>query len=135
MKRAYHCISDEVEIITHHDSDIAPVAYLRIKKASLQEKEARDWAPNIPNLLADQFSEAAKIISEMELNTRVSCHREAVTSELAMNLPVSHRILDDWIALGNVRASPSDGPPYISVADEVKACFLKITGMPLKLGS
>ena len=122
-------VRDEVETIIHQDSDIAPVAYLRTKKASLQDKGTGDWTLHTPVILEDPFIEAAEIVREMEASISLSCYDDVASSRSTLVIPVSYRKLGDWVALGNIQAPLSPDRQYKSIVDEVQACFRKITGV------
>lgn len=122
-------LSDEVETVIHSDNDFATVAYLRIKKASLQEKEQGYEFIPIPPLLSDEFAEIEKRIStmveDMEKRQPLERFERAVVNTTAI-VPPSYCVMGKWVAFSNIQ-TPAKSPD-IPIADEVVACFTVLTG-------
>lgn len=122
------CIDIKVkEIVVAVESDVAPVAYLRIKHALLVKKEATPAAsPDIPvpPLLEDPF-ETLRMHMEKSLDGAASDSASEINSlhpHVLPELVPSVRRIGPWIAVGNV-SLPTSHPRPSSVGDEVAHCF------------
>ncbi|KIL00598.1 hypothetical protein PAXRUDRAFT_129434 [Paxillus rubicundulus Ve08.2h10] len=116
----------EVEAVVLDPSEVAPVAYLRIKQAALVEREGDTWADSVPvpSLLEDPFKRVRLHLEQSLLSTESAC--PAGTDSQLLPAPSDLgpyvRTIDSWVAIGNVRL-PSSHPPTSGVGDEVTKCF------------
>lgn len=127
-----------METVIHSDNDFATVAYLRIKKASLQAKNLNHpYTIYIPPLLQDDCASAEKLLTSfMDKKRKVeSCDK--IPADTSVNRHKSYGKAGKWVALSNIQKS--DDLRCISVLDEVNACFGSLKGvstvrsMPLSL--
>ena len=74
---------DEVETVVHSDNDFATVAYLRIKKASLQPKTSPSTADSLDVTVPPVLTEAFSDLRDMVSNHASSHHRdESVVTDM-----------------------------------------------------
>ena len=130
----YLSSSDEVETVIHSDNDFATVAYLRIKKASLQANNL-DYlhAVSTPPLLEDEFASAERLITTFRDEKQVVENCDKTPAVASVNMHKSYGKAGKWVALSNIQKS--DDLHCISVADEVNACFASLGGMCLLQGA
>lgn len=122
----------------HTDNEFAPVAYLRIKRASLHPKESSmDGRVEVPPLLEDRFGELKNVVE-----TSVIEGHENGSSGTYQFTNKPHRILDhpskraigSWLAIGNIHPVPfSDS--RISFGEQVRDCFIQLQGIDPSLTS
>jgi diphthine-ammonia ligase len=122
------CIDIKVkEVVVVDESDVAPVAYLRIKHALLVKKEATSAASldiPVPPLLEPSF-ETLHTQVEKSLYDAASDSASGTNSShphLPAELGPSVRRIGPWIAVGNVHL-PTFHPRPSSVGEEVTHCF------------
>ena len=122
------CIDIKVkEVVVVDESDVAPVAYLRIKHALLVEKEATPAASldiPVPPLLEPSFETLHRQV-EKSLYDAASDSASATNSShphIPAELGPSARRIGPWIAVGNVRL-PTSHPRPSSIGEEVTCCF------------
>ena len=125
---------DEVETVVHSDNDFASVAYLRIKKASLQPKTSPSTADSlivtVPPVLTESFSDLRDMVS----NRASSHHRDAsVMTDMRSSVSVSSpdpisRKLGRWVAVANVQRNLCEQQLEVSLEDEVRECFETLKG-------
>lgn len=122
------CIDIKVkEIVIVDQSDVAPVAYLRIKHALLVKKEVAPPAGldvTVPPLLEYPF-ETLRIHMEKSLYGAASGSASATNClhpHVVPELGPSVRRIGPWIAVGNVRL-PTSYPRLLSLGEEVAHCF------------
>lgn len=117
------------EVVVVDQSDVAPVAYLRIKHALLVKKEVAPAAGldvTIPPLLERPF-EFLRMRVEQSLCSAASGLTLAMNSEslhphVVPELGPSVRCIGPWIAVGNVHL-PGSHPRPLSVGEEIAHCF------------
>lgn len=115
------------EVVVVDQSDVAPVAYLRIKHALLVNKEVAPVASldvSIPPLLEYPFA-TLRIHLEKSVCSGASGSASATDSFHLPEVPElgpSVRRIGPWIAVGNIRLPPSHPRP-LSVREEVARCF------------
>jgi diphthine-ammonia ligase len=115
------------EVVVVDQSDVAPVAYLRIKHALLIKKEVTP-APSldihVPPLLEHSFETLLRHV-EKSLYGAASDSASGTNSlhpHAQPELGPSVRRIGPWIAVGNVRLPTSHSRPS-SVGEEVTRCF------------
>ncbi|KAI0832334.1 hypothetical protein BC628DRAFT_1406822 [Trametes gibbosa] len=115
---------DEVETVIHSDNDFATVAYLRVKKATLQPKT--DPATNklsSPPLLEEPFSQIQNSLPAPSSSTTnappESLHD--VSSQIAR-----HKKSGNCVSVANVQRDRINQLPELSLEDEVRECFEKL---------
>ncbi|KAG2369571.1 hypothetical protein BDR07DRAFT_1371140 [Suillus spraguei] len=81
----HRIVLDETEVVMHTDNESAPVAYLRIKRAS----ESTDGRVEVPPLLEDSFSELKNVVENSVLE---GCENISGGTYEPTNRP--HRISD-----------------------------------------
>ncbi|KAI0375551.1 hypothetical protein BV20DRAFT_1058734 [Pilatotrama ljubarskyi] len=120
----YRINLDEVETVVHSDNDFATVAYLRIKRATLQPKpDARHHEVIIPPLLVEPFSDI-RISMPPWTPARTIEPRSDMTH---LNSPTSrHRHVGKWVAVANIQREVRDQAEELSLEEEVRACFEKL---------
>ncbi|KAI0776109.1 hypothetical protein BD413DRAFT_649402 [Trametes elegans] len=113
---------DEVETVIHSDNDFATVAYLRIKKASLQPKPAANpYEIAIPPVLEEPFSGILDQMSEFTSPLDVGA---PLAMPRYLNLPtIRHRQTGKWVAVANIQRSLDDPSREVSLEEEVRECF------------
>lgn len=117
----------EKEVVVVDQSEVAPVAYLRIKHALLIEKEATP-APTrdipIPPLLEHSFETLRRLVEKSFYGAPLVAASGTISSHphVPFELGPSVRRIGPWIAVGNVRL-PTSHPRPSSVGEEVTCCF------------
>ncbi|KAG1752662.1 uncharacterized protein EDB91DRAFT_1103724 [Suillus paluster] len=134
----HRIVLDETEVVMHSDNDFAPVAYLRIKRASLHPKESSsNTRIETPPLLEDKFIELQTTLK----NSVRKAEEQSRSSGAYPNSPpttASYRILDrpsihavgSWLAVGNIHPVP----PLdlgIPLDQQVRNCFIQLQGILL----
>ncbi|KAI0324962.1 hypothetical protein GY45DRAFT_1330987 [Cubamyces sp. BRFM 1775] len=115
---------DEVETVVHSDSDFATVAYLRVKKASLQPKPIANLDDIIvPPALAEPFSEIRNLLSSSLLPDPGDALLN--TQEVTTNRG-THRRIGNWIAVANIQRDIESASGEPTLEDEVRECFEKL---------
>lgn len=115
---------EETEIVSLSEDKYAPVAYLRIKRARLEDKErCTDYTIATPELLEPKYSELHSAVEG------------AIASQHVGSLTVPSLVFEDharttrkgpWLALSNIVAK--DLPANASLEEEVAACFHRLQG-------
>ncbi|KAG0709763.1 hypothetical protein DFH29DRAFT_1012164 [Suillus ampliporus] len=126
----HRIVLDETEVVMHSDNDFAPVAYLRIKRASLHPKEpSSDERVEIPPLLEDRFGELKDIVNnpvlEEEENRSSGAHNPPSNNSHHIPDQPSTRAVGSWLAVGNIHP----GPPLdleIPLDQQVRNCFIQL---------
>ncbi|KAI0661073.1 hypothetical protein C8Q70DRAFT_912261 [Cubamyces menziesii] len=115
---------DEIETVVHSDNDFATVAYLRVKKASLQPKPVASLDDIIvPPVLAEPFSDIHELLSSLSPpNPQV----RLVDSQGATPNGISHRRIGNWVAVANVQRDLKTSSSEMTLEDEVRECFEKL---------
>ncbi|KAL1722389.1 hypothetical protein EV715DRAFT_193280 [Schizophyllum commune] len=116
---------EHVETVIHSDNDFATVAYLRIKRATLDPKpeSSARFEVAIPPLLDEHMNDIRETVDKSQSG-------DTPRQDGYSSLPKGHGTLpnganlgetEDWFAVGNIQhPSPDDG---LSLEDEVAACF------------
>lgn len=115
----------------HSDNDFATVAYLRIKSATLQDKEKVEPAPTVPSLLEEEYEEIQNRVqkrSDSEQHT-ISPSPPYAPADAVFFFPSSASRRESWIAITATRTRRFD--EEISLEDEVHECFRVLQGTPL----
>ena len=118
----------EVETVLHADNDFATVAFLRIKKASLDPKdEQRLEDIPAPSLLDDSILcvRDAVFLSQESISSEAVLADPLPISEYGMSNSCSKR-LGSWVAVGNLHRELSESMSEISVEEELRECFQKL---------
>lgn len=120
--------SDEVETVVHSDSDFATVAYLRVKKASLQPKTFEALDVTVPPVLEKPFSVVRYVVE----NHTPPLHDTTFNApEPLRTLPcprAASRKIGRWVAVTNVERHLGEQVRDISIEDEVRECFETLQG-------
>lgn len=122
----------------HTDNDFAPVAYLRIKQASLHPKESStDGKVEVPPLLDDRFGELKNVVetSVLEQYEKGSSGTYEPTNKLhhIPDHPSTHAI-GSWLAVGNIHSNLSLRSE-IPLEEQVRDCFIQLQGINLPFTS
>ncbi|KAI6130411.1 hypothetical protein EDD16DRAFT_1085596 [Pisolithus croceorrhizus] len=122
-------VLQETEKITSVEGDVAPVAYLRIKRAEVVYNDEEDLSEHadvpVPPLLEPCFQHV-RIQVALSLCS-LSCTPPAYIGPAvsrSMSLPPSVRTLGPWIAVGNVRAPPENA--LHSIPEQLTQCFYNL---------
>ncbi|RPD67264.1 hypothetical protein L227DRAFT_582593 [Lentinus tigrinus ALCF2SS1-6] len=116
---------DEVETVVHSDNDFATVAYIRIKKASLQPKTSVSdvFDVAIPPVLAEPFSNlrniAASGLSPQRSDTPTMTGSISSTPSPA----TSSNKIGPWVSVANVQRELCEPLREVTIEDEVRECF------------
>ncbi|KAG2156182.1 hypothetical protein DEU56DRAFT_906354 [Suillus clintonianus] len=128
----HRIVLDETEVVMHTDNEFAPVAYLRIKRASLHPKESStDGRVEIPPLLEDRFGELKNTV-ESSILEYINGSRSVY--ELLANKPhhtpdhPSIRAIGSWLAVGNIHPEPTLDSE-IPLDQQVRKCFIQLQGI------
>ncbi|KAH6915328.1 meiotically up-regulated 71 protein [Coprinopsis sp. MPI-PUGE-AT-0042] len=117
-------ILEELETVIHSDNDFATVAYLRVKKGSMEAKETHSTLEGlaVPKLLEGEH----KDVEQALLNTMLEVRDwpQLPSFKYSFLESRSNRV-GDWISISNVQRSSSSREP-ISLEAEVEECFKKI---------
>jgi diphthine-ammonia ligase len=119
----------EMETVTHADNDFATVAFVRIKKAVLEEKQPSTASARIPPLLDEDMVEIQQAVeaeedTDSEDTAAPTKPREASEAAPPLARSVSQR--GSWIVVGTVEVPSADSVP---LEDEVNACFRLVRGL------
>ncbi|KAI0682865.1 hypothetical protein BC835DRAFT_1409526 [Cytidiella melzeri] len=119
----YRINLEETETVIHSDNDFATVAYLRIKRATLKEKQDIDVNPTIPPLLDETFDKVRhKVQTAIELEQKSSqSPHNYVPHDAILYFPSSVRRLGPWISLSATRQLGRANEPTLE--EEVHECF------------
>lgn len=117
----------ETETVIHSDSDFATVAFLRIRRVSLDLKAEQSPDIAVPALLDDPYRHVERDIQARMSNDDDSLGRIQTPNypdwALGTRLPVpTSRYMGNWIAIGNVHRESRD-TSYMPLEDEVRECF------------
>jgi len=125
----------DVEKIVHSESNIAPVAFLRIKEATLNISAERSFKISSPPLLESSFAEVQHTISASQENYEL-VESDTLDSEIisAIEDPliVSQRI-GAWVTVTNVSARVQGRNHDYTIEEEVLACFKLLRGKQMML--
>jgi hypothetical protein len=99
------------------------VAYLRVKDATLVEKEKHDPLELlIPDYLTPSFAKIRDDITFTPVVTRVTYHHEDPLPTLPQV-----KLHDDWVTVSNVQSHHIEGT-FLSLEEEVHRCFSTLKG-------
>jgi diphthine-ammonia ligase len=122
--------SIETESVVLSDDRFATVAYLRIKKAILEEKEApTEINVAIPPLLSPTYAKLAEDVERICERSDSGATEKPLPSFFALqpNGITTHRT-GKWVAFGNLTAAESLGAQAV-LEDEVLSCFRALHGV------
>lgn len=118
----------ETETVIHSDKDFATVAFLRIRRASLEAKREQETDITVPALLDLPYLRVAEYIQAELRNDGQSPGRTQpqIYSNRALDIelmaPNISRYLDNWISVGNIHRDLRDVSD-MSLENEVRECF------------
>ncbi|KAG2349032.1 hypothetical protein BDR05DRAFT_873705 [Suillus weaverae] len=128
----HRIVLDETEVVMHTDNEFAPVAYLRIKRASLHPKESStDGRVEVLPLLEDRFGELKNVVENSVLdrheNSSSGTYEPTNKPYRILDLPSTHAI-GSWLAIGNIHPDPSlDSETPLE--EQVRDCFTQLQGI------
>lgn len=117
----------ETETVIHSDNDFATVAYLRVLKASLQDKvECQAVDPTIPPLLEEKFHSVQDdvLATPSTPMPKPAIHPVQLTIRASPSVDPNRK----WLAFTDIQCSSNAGQ---SVEDEARECFRLLLGMLL----
>lgn len=120
-------IRQETETVIHSASDFAPVAYMRVKRARLVDKEPVFFEPILPpSLLAEEFENLHLRLSDVTKD--VTGHNQVLETSQKGDLaqydsikPSSTRT-GSWVSVSNVQVDPNLSEEK-SIEKETVDCF------------
>ena len=124
---SFHFNRTDAETVVHSDSGFAAVSYLRIKGATIEEKQESGGNLTVPPLLDADFARIRTLLLE---------HHPADASAHVVPEPVpcwttvrsrgmSTSQTGNWMAVGNVYIKSGQG---ITFEEEVSHCFRDLQG-------
>ena len=130
---SFHFNRTDIETVIHSDNGFAAVSYLRIKGATLEEKQESGNDLTVPPLLEPDF---------VQIQTLLRGHHFADTSIHTVPEPVacqptvqSHSLSasrkGSWVAVGNVCCATGHD---IAFEEEVVQCFRDLQGISASIG-
>ncbi|KAG2757390.1 hypothetical protein P692DRAFT_201843350 [Suillus brevipes Sb2] len=128
----HRVVLDETEVVMHTDNEFAPVAYLRIKQASLRPKESSmDGRVEVPPLLEDRFGELKNVVENSvigEYETGSSGTYQPTSRPRCIPDHPSTHAIGSWLAIGNIHpdSSLNSGIPF---EEHVRDCFIQLQGI------
>ncbi|EKM59139.1 uncharacterized protein PHACADRAFT_86977 [Phanerochaete carnosa HHB-10118-sp] len=119
----------DTETVVHSDSDFATVAYLRIRSATLEEKEETTVRPVVPPLLEENGDALREDIGQS------LCSQQQVAEFLPYDQAAAvlyypgtrGKQVGSWVVVPNVHGDLGR-EPSVPVEDEVRQCFQIIEG-------
>ncbi|KAJ8523424.1 hypothetical protein ONZ45_g134 [Pleurotus djamor] len=115
---------EETETVIHSDNDFATVAYLRIKRARLDEKDRdNNFDLEIPPVLQNKSQSVAEALRQYD-QVQSQDPAPSLLSQPTSSIPVaaSHSV-NSWVSISNIQVTDWPVASEFSVEDEVKACF------------
>ncbi|KAH9966095.1 hypothetical protein BC827DRAFT_1369118 [Russula dissimulans] len=117
----------ETETVIHSDNDFATVAFLRIRRASLDLKPDQDCSVAVPALLDPTYLQIALFIEAGLSNNAQSpgpIQPQSYSNKSLDNPPgaSTSTFLGNWVSVGNVHRDVRDASD-VSLEDEVRECF------------
>jgi diphthine-ammonia ligase len=106
------------------------VAFLRIKKASLDPKDVQ-CLKDVPSPLLlddDQLCVRDAVLRSQECTSSSKDLSDPLPSPEPDSLNVYSKRLDSWIAVTNIHRELDDSVAEMTIEDEVKQCFQKLQG-------
>lgn len=120
----------ETETVIHSDNDFATVAYLRIKKASLEPREPTATEPLVPLLLDDTYDGVHQDVEQDSMSKPVPPMPQCGAGGPPHHFyPQSSHKVGPWVTVTNVESTSILEDTSISLKDEVRECFEKLQGM------
>ncbi|KAL4076098.1 hypothetical protein J3A83DRAFT_4224936 [Scleroderma citrinum] len=126
-------ILNDIDKVGSTQCDVAPVAYLRIRSATVVDKNDEELSAEIdqediavPSLLESRFEDVRLQVARSLLDTSF-CNptREVIhTIKESKPLPCSVRVVGPWIAVGNVQSPLANTTQPIG--EQVTQCFNKL---------
>ncbi|KZV71365.1 hypothetical protein PENSPDRAFT_684603 [Peniophora sp. CONT] len=116
-------VLQETEIVSLSEDKYAPVAYLRIKGARLEDKEHGDnFEVTIPALFEPEYSDLRAMVEEA-LTLKLTRPSQPQPS-ISLLDEIRTKQIGPWVALSNVVAK--DLPLDASLEEEVATCFHRL---------
>lgn len=117
----------ETETVIHSDSDFATVAFLRIRRASLEPKQEQAADPAVPAPLDPPYLQVAEYIQAGLKNNGQAAGRiqPQICTKRASGIPSAAptlRCLDNWISVGSIHRDLRDASD-MPLEAEVRECF------------
>ncbi|KAF9569327.1 hypothetical protein CPC08DRAFT_653266 [Agrocybe pediades] len=112
----------ETETVIHSDSDFATVAFLRVKKARLVDKEVDPRHGRVPPLLEDRFEEV-RVAVETSQSQSTSLRVTPSTEERWPGNRSRSLRKGPWLVISDVRATIPRDRSSFTLEDEVMECF------------
>lgn len=120
---------EDTETVIHSDNDFATVAYLRIKNAVLEDKDAVPINPAVPSQLEERFEELHEDIANYLQSKQSEVKPLSYDPEAAVLFFAStSRRVDDWVVVSSIHRNLSRGMHAIPIEDEVTECFQTLKG-------
>ncbi|KAI0303257.1 hypothetical protein BC826DRAFT_903387 [Russula brevipes] len=117
----------ETETVVHSDSGFATVAFLRIRRASLDPKSQQAPDIAVPALLDVPYHQIEEYIharSPKNAESPRQIHLQNYSNKaLGVEFVVpTFRFLGNWVSVGNIHRDPHDGSD-MPLEEEVRECF------------
>ncbi|KIP07008.1 hypothetical protein PHLGIDRAFT_106172 [Phlebiopsis gigantea 11061_1 CR5-6] len=117
-------ILEDTETVIHSDNDFATVAYLRIKNAVLEDKDAAPINPAVPSQLEERFEELHEEMGDSLQSKQSEVKPPSYDPEAAVLFFAStSRRVDHWVVVSSIHRNLSRGMHAIPIEDEVTECF------------
>ena len=118
----------ETETIIHSDNDFATVAYLRIKSATLQEKDATPAELTIPSQIEERFDELrCDVERSQQSNQLEDAPAPYEPKDYTLYFPTTSRKFGQWLVVYNVH-SLAQNEANVPIEEEVLKCFQNLGG-------
>ncbi|KAG2152366.1 meiotically up-regulated 71 protein [Suillus cothurnatus] len=129
----HRIVLDETEVVMHTDNEFAPVAYLRIKRASLHPKESSTDGGRVEvlPLLEDRFIKLKNVVENSVLEGYENGSRgtyEPTNEPHCIPDHPSTQTIGSWLAIGNIHPDPSLDSE-IPLEELVRNCFIQLQGI------
>jgi diphthine-ammonia ligase len=133
----HRIVLDETEVVMHTDNEFAPVAYLRIKRASLHPKESSTDGGRVEvlPLLEDRFIKLKNVVENSVLEGYENSSRgtyEPTNEPHCIPDHPSTQTIGSWLAIGNIHPDPSLDSE-IPLEELVRDCFIQLQGINLSI--
>ncbi|KAJ6515757.1 hypothetical protein C8R45DRAFT_1140671 [Mycena sanguinolenta] len=120
----HRIVLTEVETVIHSDNDFATVAYLRIKKATLQPKSfAEPPILQVPAVLDDAYVQVRDSVASLKVQEESQQDTRPQPASRFLGTNAQSRKLGSWIAVSNVHSNTESGQP---IEEEVAQCFASV---------
>lgn len=129
----------ETETVIHSDNDFATVAFLRIRRASLEAKREQEADIAVPALLDLPYLQVAEYIQAELTNDGQSPGRTQPqiypnrALDIKLMAPSISKYLGNWISIGNIHRDFRDVSD-MPLEDEVRQCFHVLQSRNIKQG-